>query len=184
MMSLKSKITVKVLNYYFLNQKTRRYVNELAGILDVDAGNLHRKLKEMEREGVLTGENQGNQKYYSLNKNYPLLAEFKKIFESKQGLPALIKKKLDGLGGLREAYIFGSYPKGSMDGESDIDLLLVGVHSPLGAEKRLLSLQKTLGRQINIINMSGDELDAARKKKDPFIENIFSRKNIKLAINV
>jgi predicted nucleotidyltransferase len=184
MLSLKSKITGAVLNYYFLNPEERRYVNELAGILNVDPGNLHRKLKEIEREGVLVGEKQGNQKYYFLNRKYPLLSELKKIFESEQGLPAMIEKKLSGLDGLWEGYIFGSYPKGRMNKESDIDILLIGSHSEFDAERRLLPLQKKLGRQINIVDMGRAEFEAAKKNRDPFIENVFSQKKIELALNV
>ncbi len=48
MFQFRSKITVKVLGYFFLNPHESRYINELAEILDLDAGNLYRKLKEME----------------------------------------------------------------------------------------------------------------------------------------
>jgi len=69
MIGFRSKITIKVLNYYFLNPKKSHYVNELARILDVDPANLFRKLIELEREGVLVSEMRGNQRYFSLNKN-------------------------------------------------------------------------------------------------------------------
>ena len=42
--------------------------------------------KELEEEGVLESSKRGNQKYYFLNKKYPLLKEVKKIFELKYGL--------------------------------------------------------------------------------------------------
>jgi Fic family protein len=79
MLGFRSKVTIKILNYYFLNPQKSHYVNELARILIVDPANLFRKLKELEREGVLVSEMKGNQRYFSLNKNYPLLKELKKL---------------------------------------------------------------------------------------------------------
>ena len=56
MLRFRSKITIKVLNYYFLNPQKSHYVNELARILGVDPANLFRKLRELEKEGILVFE--------------------------------------------------------------------------------------------------------------------------------
>jgi predicted transcriptional regulator with HTH domain len=49
MLGFRSKITIKVLNYYFLNPQKSHYANELARLLDVYPANLFRKLKELEK---------------------------------------------------------------------------------------------------------------------------------------
>lgn len=86
MIQLRSQITIKLLNYYFTNPRARNYINELARILGVDVGNLSRKLKELEGEGIIISEFSGNQRYYFLNKKYPFLQEFKKMYQAKYGL--------------------------------------------------------------------------------------------------
>lgn len=83
MLEYRSKITQKVLGYYFLNPERSHYINEFADLLSVDPGNLFRKLKELELEGILISETHGNQRYFSLNKKYPLLHEVKKIYNAK-----------------------------------------------------------------------------------------------------
>jgi len=182
MFSFGSQITIKLLGYFFTNPDRRHYVNELADLLAADPGNLSRKLKELEAEGILAAEERGNQKYYFLNKKYPLLKEVKKIFDLKYGIPGLIKKEIVDLKGLQQAYIFGSYAKNSLQQESDIDILLVGGHSTMEARRRLLPLQKAIGREINIVDMGQKEFDKARAKKEAFLENIFSNKIIDLLI--
>lgn len=181
MLEYRSKITQKVLGYYFLNPEKAHYINELADLLGVDPGNLFRKLKELEQEGVLVSETRGNQKYFSLNKKYPLLHEVEKIYNAKYGVASLLKKKIDKLKGLKSALIFGSYAKNSFQQESDIDLLLVGSHSSLEAKRLILSLEKDLGREINIVDMTEKEFQSRKKRKDEFIKNIFSGKTIKIA---
>jgi predicted nucleotidyltransferase len=181
MFSLGSQITIKVLGYFFMNPAKRHYVNELAVLLSLDPGNLSRKLKELAAEGVLAAKEQGNQKYYFLNKSYPLSKEVKKMYEAKYGIIPLLKNELGKIEGLAKVYVFGSFAKNSLQQESDIDLLLVGAHSSLEARRRLLPIQKNIGRQINVVDMSQNEFEA-RRGKDAFIENIFSGKIIEITI--
>jgi predicted nucleotidyltransferase len=180
MLEYRSQITKKALGYFFLNHGRARYINELADILEVDPGNLFRKLKELEQEGVLISEMRGNQKYFSLNRKYPLLRELEKIHNAKYGVASLLKKKINKLKDLQSAWIFGSYAKNSFQQESDIDLLLVGSHSSIEAKRLILPLGKDLGREISIMDMTEKELQSRKKKKDEFIKNIFSQKTIKI----
>ncbi len=176
----KSKIIMKVLGYFLMNPKKEHYINELAKNLEIDPGNLFRKLKELENEGILVSEKKGNQRYFSLNKEYPLLNEVRQYYRFKYGVDVLIKEKLNQVDKIKEAYIFGSYAKGNINGESDIDVLLIGDHSSLDAKRKILPLQKVLGREINIIDLSLEEFKKKKQRKDDFIENIFSGKTIKI----
>lgn len=180
MFEFRSQITIKVLRYFLLNQKRRHYVNELADLLKMDPGNLFRKLKELESEGIMASEMQGNQRYFRLNKKYPLLHELKHFFRAKYGIEEILKQKFSKLKGLQEAYIFGSYAKNSIQQESDIDLLLVGEHSTLEAKRLILPLAKEIQREINIVDFSSTEFKKKKKAGDEFLKNIFSRKNIKI----
>jgi len=180
MIGFRSKITVKILGYYFINPEKKHYINELAVLLEIDPGNLFRKLKELETEGILISETRGNQKYFSLNKNYPLLKEIKKTYEAKYGIVNLLKDRLVKLKNLKEAYIFGSYAQNSLQQESDIDILLIGNHSSLEAKRLILPLQKNIGRQINIVDLAPKEFRRRKKNRDEFVKNIFSQKIIKI----
>lgn len=180
MIKFNSQIARKLLGYYFINPQAKHYVNELARLLAVDLGNLSRKLTQLEKEGILAAENMGNQKYYFLNKKYPLLKEVKSIYEKNYGLKESLVKILQNLKGLRAAYIFGSYVMGKLDRESDIDILLIGSHSALEAKKSILPLQRRLGREFNIIDFTEAEFKKRKKQKDEFIQNIFKNKIIRI----
>lgn len=180
MLNLKSQIAIKVLGYFFLNHNQEKYTNELARILNVDAGNLDRKLKELEKEGILRSEMRGNQRYYFLNKDYPFLRETKKLYSAKYGLVTELKSKLSKLKGLVEAYIFGSYAKGNLGSESDIDLLLVGDHSSLEAKRAIIDLQSMYQREFNIVDMELNEFEARKKGGDEFLKEIFRNKIIRI----
>ena len=146
----------------------------------VDPGNLFRKLKELEKEGLFFSEMRGNQRYFGLNKKYPLLSEYKNIYESKFGLPEILGVELKKVAGLQEAYIFGSYAKGDFSSDSDIDLLLVGSHDYSKISGIVAPLERRFRREINIVDFSVAEFKKRRKAGDEFIKNILVGKNIKI----
>ena len=180
MISLKSEIIQKVLSYYFLNPKARLYTRELASLLKLDSGNLHRKMLELEKEGLFISEREGRNKFFFINDKFPLLKEYKRIFEAKFGVAEVLAKTLKGVDSLNEAYVFGSYAKGNFEEGSDIDLLLIGDFNYEIVSKLMSKLEKRWGREINIIDFSFKEYTNKLKKKDDFLANVFSGKIIKI----
>jgi len=180
MLNIRSALERKVINYFLNNPEQEKYVNELAALLKLDPGNLCRKLAALASNGILVFRVRGKEKFFRLNKTSPLLPAFKKIFGQQYGLAEEIKKALQKLAGIQEAYIFGSFASNTMNAESDIDLLLIGKHSALAAERAILPLQTAIQREINIVDFSPEEYDKRKKTDDAFIKTLFSRKTIKL----
>jgi DNA-binding transcriptional ArsR family regulator len=94
---MRSKVTVKVLNYYFLNQDAQVYINELARLLSLDLKNTETKLKELEKEGILTSEFRGKQRYYYLAKRNPVMEHYRQIFLKTHGVEKKLRDLLSGL---------------------------------------------------------------------------------------
>ena len=179
MISLRSKVTQAVLGYFVLHEGAELYGNEMARRLSLDQGNLDRKLKELEKERILKSDVRGKERYYSLNLAFPLLKEYKKIVLKTVGLEHLLKGALQTLKGLKRAFIFGSYAKDQMDSASDIDLLAVGDHNTLELQKKISEIQKSIGREINAIQLSPAEYEKKRKK-DPFLKSILQGRKIQI----
>ena len=180
MINLKSKISRALLDYFLLNKKESRYVNELARLLKLDPGNTFKKLKEFEVEWILSAEFKGKQNYYSLNLKYPLLKEYEKLYESKFGLVKALEEKLGKLKGLEEAFIFGSFAKGNFSDDSDIDLLVIGKHDFKELAKIISNLESRFSREINVVDFEKAEFLKRKKSGDDFIKNILSTKTIKI----
>ncbi|MFC2062098.1 nucleotidyltransferase domain-containing protein [Elusimicrobiota bacterium] len=180
MISLRSKVTIKLLDYYFLNPDVQHYINELARILDLDPKNTETKLKEFEKQGLFKSEFRGRERYFFLAKDNPILENYRQIFLKTYGIEKRIRDLLKDIKGIEEAYIFGSYAADKMDSSSDIDILAIGSHSVLELQRRIVKLQKETAREFNIVNMSKKEFAVKKKNKDPFISNITKTKTIKL----
>ncbi len=179
MINFRSKIAQKVLSYFLLNPEEELYVNEMVRKFGVDSGNLVRKLLEWEKEGIFIKTKRGNLSLYKINERYSLLDEMEKIAQKKFGIEKQLKINLEKVKGLKMAFVFGSYAKNTLESESDIDLLLVGSHGALKAQKEIIKLQEEFNREINIIDMTESEFEEKRQKDD-FLKEIFNNKYIQI----
>lgn len=180
MISLRSKVARKLLDYYFLNPGAQHYINELARNLELDPKNTETKLKELEKEGLFKSEFRGKERYFLLARENPILEHYRQIFLKTYGIEKTLKDILSGLKGLKEAYIFGSYASDRMDSSSDIDILAVGSHSVLALQRQIVGLQKDTGKEMNVTNLTPEEFKAKKRIKNHFISRIFKTKVIKL----
>ena len=178
--SLKSEITKKILKYFFINPDDGLYVNELSRTLNLDKRNLVKKLRELETAGLLKSLLRGNLKIYSIDKAFPFYKEYQKIVLATVGLEDRLKKSLQSVPGVKEAYLFGSFAEGKQKAHSDIDLLVIGSHNILELQKRLIPLQNEIGREINTVNMDKKEYIKRIRNRDPFLSKVRAKKNIKL----
>ena len=179
MVSLRSKISQKVLSYFMLQQGAESYVSELGRTIQVENGNLTRKLMELEKEGILKSRWQGKQRYYSLSKSFPLLKEYKNIVLKTLGLEQILKASLGKISGIKKALIFGSYAQDKMDSHSDIDLLVVGDHSTVVLNREVAQIQKVNNRGINAVSMSLQEYND-KKENAPFLKSIETKKSVRI----
>ena len=180
MISMKSKIAKELLNYFFLNPEESLFVNEIERKLDLDKRNLVKKLRELEKAGILKSETRGNQKIYSINSEYPLYDEYRKIVFKTIGIESKLKSMISKIKGIEKVYLFGSYAKDSMEAHSDVDLLVIGDHSIMDLQKEISGIQKEIGREINVVNMDMRDFEKRKMNKDPFIETVFKEKNIEV----
>ena len=54
-----------------------------------------------------------------------------------------------------------------------MDILLIGSHDSIEVREVLASLQRRLGREINIIDYSVEEYEKKLKEKDDFLDRVF-----------
>jgi predicted nucleotidyltransferase len=180
MISFKSKITQKILGFYFLNPHESLYVNELSRRLTLDKRNLVKKLREFELAGLLISEKKGNLRLYSVSQKFPLYKEYERIVLKTIGVEEKLKQILKAVPGIKEAYLYGSYAQEKMNAHSDLDLLVIGNHKIVFLQKKLTPLQNEIGREVNSVNMSEEEFWRRKEEKDPFLSGVFNQKTIKL----
>lgn len=180
MVSFRSQVTQKTLNFFFLNEDSRVYVNQLARQIDEDPKNVHRVLTQLETAGILTSHYQGKERYFSSDPKNPVYSQYRQLFMKTVGFRAMICQRLRQVDGIQEVYLYGSCVNGTYTASSDIDLLVIGSQKPLEAQRVLHHLQKELGREIEAIYLSPEEFRQKKMKKDDFIWSVFQKKTEKI----
>lgn len=180
MISLKSKITQEILNIFLLNLESRFYVNELARTIKKDPSNVYKKLLELKKVGIISDEFSGKERFFFINRKFPLLKEYKNIILKTVGFEQNLKEKLKKIAGIKGVYIFGSYAKDKLSQESDIDVLVVGDAKMIEIQNIFTEMQRMAGREINSVEMSETEFKNKIKSKDPFLKDIFENKFIQI----
>jgi len=181
MLNLRSKLRRNLLAYFSTNPHARHYVRELARVLEVDPTNLSRELTRRSREGLFRSEIKGNQKYFGLNRDYPLYEEVRRIIFKTVGVTGELRQALKDIKGLEEGYLYGSFAKQTqIDPVSDIDILLIGKPNAEELEAAMSRLEKQFRREINYTLLSPQEFKQRRKRGDPFLEDVWRKKKINL----
>jgi len=180
MIDLRSKARQRLLAYYFANPSARLHLLDLAGRLDIDPANLSKELRRLEIEGLFRSEVSGRQKYFQLNRDYPLFAELRSIVSKTVGAPSLIAQSLKKMEGIEEAYLYGSFASNQQDAASDIDVLVVGAPPGEALAEAMRKIERQLGREVSYTVLTRKELNARRARKDTFLENVWHNKRVSL----
>jgi len=180
MLDLRSKARQRVLAYYFTNPTARHHLRDLAERLSVDPSNLSKELARLERASLFRSEVSGRQKYFQLNREYPLYKEVRSIVAKTIGAAPLIARSLERIRGIEEAYLYGSFARDQQDAASDIDVLIIGTPQGERVAEAMEKLERQLGREISCTVLSPKEFRSRRARNDAFLENVWHNRRLSL----
>ncbi len=174
----KSQLRTKLLRLYFSRPQKEYYIRELERLISKPASNIHQELKRLEKMGLFKSQFKGKQRYYSLNKDYPLYKEIKSIVFKTIGAKGSLQKILKNFDNIEIAFIFGSYAKEKQDTLSDIDLMIIGKPDEDILISKITELEDKLDREINYHIYKKSDLREKTKQNTPFIKNVLENKKI------
>jgi predicted nucleotidyltransferase len=176
-----SRLRNKIFLHFFTNPDDEIYLREMAMRLREDPGNLSKEMLKLEKEGIFLSQFRGKQKYFFLNKDYPLYNELKSIIFKTIGIYGSVHKIINETRGIISAFIYGSFASGDETSSSDIDLCLIvnnDVFNENGFISKINDQEKNISREINYIYYSEEEWKNKINQKDSFIEGIKNGPNM------
>ncbi len=180
MLGFRSKARQRLLAYYFTNPTARHHLRDLAEQLSIDPSNLSKELGRLEREGLFRSDVSGRQKYFQLNREYPLFDEVRNIVAKTIGAVPLIAQSFKKVQGIDEAYLYGSFARSQQDAASDIDVLVIGAPREQVLAETVRKLERQLRREVNYTVLTPKEFKSRRARKDAFLENVWHDKRVSL----
>ena len=173
-----SSTRAELLGLFFNNPDDRFYLREIARHIGKDAAGIKRELDNLGKIGLLAKEKRGVQKYYFANKNSPIFAEMKGLIFKTTGAQGAMKASLSRLKGVKTAFIYGSYARGSEKEDSNINLMVVGPANITELNDMVMGLEEKLKRDIDYLVFDEQEYLKRKDSKDPFIREVLKGKRI------
>jgi len=170
----RSRLRNKILLHFYTNPDDELYLREISVRLKEDPGNLSKEMAKLEKEGIFLSQLRGKQKYFFLNREYPLYDELRSIIFKTIGIQGSIQKIINETDGVVTAFIYG-FASGEETSASDIDLCLIvnnDVFYENGFISKINDLEKSISKEINYIYYSEDEWKSRLDQKDSFVESI------------
>ena len=163
----------KVLSWLLLHPDQDYHVRELARLTGTAAGTLHKELARLAAAGLLLRKEQGNQVRYQANRQCPVFPELAGLLRKTTGAAEVLSQKLESLNPA-VALLFGSVAAGSETAFSDVDVLVVTEHGFADVVRALHPAQAELGREINPVVYSPQDLRQLLRDRDPFVLNVLA----------
>jgi predicted nucleotidyltransferase len=146
---VKSKIRQRLLLLFMYNPGREYYINEAARLVKTSAGTAQRELEKLAGIGVLKKEKRANLAYFQADEKNPLYRDIKNIVAQTIGIEPLLKDALSKNAGIKFAFLFGSYAKGGLKPDSDIDLYVIGDIKDDWLYRAMKNVEEKIKREIN-----------------------------------
>ena len=176
-----SRVRVEILSVFLMNPERELYLREVERLTGEDYKNVSMELRNLEEIGLLSSRNEGNLKYFSLNKEFVIYEELKSIFMKTKGAVGILREAVSTKRHIDYAFIYGSFATGEERAESDIDVMVIGGISLEEVLPLIRGPEEKLSREINVSLYGLQEIRKRVKDRDPFIMEVLEGSTIMLA---
>ncbi len=161
-----------VMGLLFLRPDESFHLRQIVRLSGAGVGPVQRELAKLTAAGLVVREQQGRQVYFQAARS-PVFDELRGLLVKTAGCAEVLRDALAPLApGIRAAFIFGSFAKGTAHGQSDVDVMVVGDVKFPGVARALVAPQRRLGRQINPTVYPPAELERKRRAGHHFIVDV------------
>lgn len=175
---ISSKTKRKLLTLLLTNPKRRFYVRELSRDIEENINSVRQELKKLSSIGLVSSEREANLLYYKIDTRCPVYKDLKNLIYKTEALGSYLKGISKFPADIRVAFVYGSTAYNQEWERSDIDLFVIGEVDGEKLHRYIFKLEEKIGREINTVHMNSAEVKDKVKKKNAFLERVFSGEKI------
>ena len=156
-------LTNKNIEILKLIDKEQLHIRDIADKLKISPGTVHKLIKLLEKNDLITEKKTKNRIIIKLNKDNPIIKQLKILINFNDIINASAYKKLNKYGKIG---IYGSFAQGTNDNQSDLDLWLQTDKKELDLRSITRELEKQFKIKVNLLILTKSKIDSL-KKNDP-----------------
>ena len=132
------------------------------------------ELTRLERLGVVERRAEGHRVAYALNEGSPRWRALRQLVPELADPVDVLRDVLSDVPGIDAAFVFGSFARGDVREDSDVDVFVLGDSVPEDPlARRTLDAGVLLGREVNVVHMTRDELRRRIQTGSGFLSSVF-----------
>lgn len=160
-------------------------IAELARLTGVPRSVAHKEVSRLVTGGVLVDQRVGRARLVRANPDYRLIEPLTQIITSTHGPVFILTSLLDGIPGIEQAYIYGSWAARHLGHggppPGDIDVLVVGDHIPRAElNEAAAAAEEKLRMPVDIVKVTPK---AWAEGREPFIQTVHARPVVDLSVH-
>ena len=133
------------------------------------------ELARLERLDVIERRAEGHRVAYALNERSPRWRALRQLIPELADPVDVLRDVLSDVPRVLAAFVFGSFARGDLREDSDIDVFVLGDDIPADLlARRTLDAGVLLGREVNVVHMPQDELRPRLKSGRGFLVRVFA----------
>jgi DNA-binding transcriptional ArsR family regulator len=181
---LRSAFQGELLAWLFLHPEQEYPQVELARRFEVTPSAVTREVDRLLAAGLVRERRLGNMRLIGADTEVVIAQPLTELLALTYGPTAVLPELLEGVPGVEEAYIYGSWAA-RYSGESgrvprDLDVLVVGDADDDDLYDAARKAERQLGREVNIRRLNRSAWESP--DEDPFLESLRSRPLVQLKI--
>jgi len=165
----------RVLGLLLSRPEEEWHLREIVRQVGLAPATVQREVVALAEAGILRRRQQGNQVYYSADETCPIFPELHRLMLKTAGLADVLCEALQPVADrVQVGFVFGSLAEGTATSDSDVDLMII---SQVGLQElvpHLRQAQDTLGREINPVTISAQELRDRVAHSDHFVTTVLA----------
>jgi len=178
-----SKVRIKVLKFFLLQPDVKLHLRGIVREINEEINAVRRELFRLEEVGIVTFEQEGSKKLFTLNKDSVFHTELLSMMHKAFGLGGAVIRAQKSLGEVKFAVLTQDYLRQARSGSQAIDLVVIGNVNLTKLTELIEQIERKLNKEIFYTVFSEREFFLKKKRRDPFVMNIISRGNILLIGN-
>lgn len=176
--ALFGKTKKAIICFLFARPDHSWHLRELARAASVSPTMLGKEADLLVSAGLVLDERDGNRRNFRANPDCPIFEELRGIARKTGGVADIVRNALEGIKGVRIAFIFGSIARGEERPGSDIDVFILANESLTEISKSLSAIETAVGRPVNPMIYSKEELREKVETENPFMGRMLASPKI------